>query len=75
MVVIDVSPLEVAIKVKEPCVPSVTVQPENVATPATALTGFAEQVNVPVPVAIAKVTGAVEVGTTPPAASSTLMTG
>ena len=73
--VADVSPLDVALKVKLPCVPSATTQPANVATPAIAVTGLVVQFSVPVPVASNSVTDAVEVVTTSPEESSILAIG
>jgi hypothetical protein len=70
-----VSPDDVADRVKAPWVPRVILQPAKVATPETALTGSVVQASVPVPVAMARVTGAVLVGTTFPAASSIEATG
>ena len=58
-----------------PWVPSVIVHPPNDATPAVAASGFAVHARVPVPVEIDSVTGALLVGTTLPAASSTATTG
>jgi hypothetical protein len=70
-----VSPLAVADSVKLPCVPRVTLQPANVATPETAVTGLVVHARVPDPVAIARVTEAALDVTTSPEASSTLTTG
>ena len=50
-VVAVVSPVDAAESVKEPCVPSVTLHPANVATPETAVTGLVVHASVPVPVA------------------------
>src|ERR1039458_5558033 len=68
-------PLDVAVSVNAPWVPSVTLQPANVATPAAALTGLVVHASVPVPEAIPMVTAAVLVVTTSPEESSIFAAG
>jgi len=71
----EVSPEEAADTVKLPWVPRFTLQPANVATPDTAVTGLVVHTSVPDPEAIVKVTDAALVVTTSPEESSTLTTG
>jgi hypothetical protein len=69
--VADVSVPSVAFKVKAPWVPRLIVQPEKVATPATAVLGLAvQEASVPLPVLMARVTAEVLVVMTSPDESS-----
>ena len=73
--VAEVSPVAAADSVNAPWVPRVIAQPENAATPPVGVTGSVVHASVPVPVAIARVTGAADAVTTSPEESSTVATG
>ena len=73
-VVALVTPAAEAVRVKLPTVP-VSLQPAKVAMPEDAVCGLVVQARVPVPLATARVTGALEPVTVLPLASWTVTTG
>ena len=73
-VVALVTPVAEAVRVKLPTVP-VSLQPAKVAIPEMAVCGLVVQAKVPVPLATARVTAALEVVTVLPLASWTVTTG